>query len=235
LLVRTSPSPPSRTTPAVGARDKLRVAPAIRRRSLPWALAGLLLVVVCALVFAVASSRLGHRQAVLAIAHAVPTGHLIDHSDLAVVQVSLDPGLRPIAASAQAAVVGRPAAVPLLPGTLLTEAALGAPSVPRPGEAVVGLALKPGQFPPQLAAGARVLAAETGPEADPAAPAVSGGSPRTHRAMVVAVTVPAAEGATGEADEAVVSLKLAAAVAPRIAAAGAAGRVVLVLVASEGS
>jgi hypothetical protein len=38
-----------------------------------------------------------------------------------------------------------------------------------------------------------------------------------------------------EAGEAVVSLKLGAAVAPRVAAAGAAGRVVLVLVASEGS
>jgi len=181
--VRTSPTSSRAATKAVAARDGLRVAPA-GRRSLPWVLAGLLLVVVCALAFAVTSSRLGQRQAVLAIAHAVPAGHLVDHSDLAVVRVSVDPGLRPIAASAQATVVGRPAAVPLLPGTLLTEAALGAPSALRTGEAVVGLALKPGQFPPGLAAGARVLAAETGPDADTAV-AATGSSPRTYRAVVV--------------------------------------------------
>lgn len=232
--MRTSPTPSSRTArTAVEARDRLRVAPA-GRRSLPWVLAGLLLVVVCALAFAVASSRLGQRQAVLAIAHTVPAGHVVDQRDLAVVRVSLDPGLRPIAASAQATVVGRPAAVPLLPGTLLTEAALGPPSALRAGEGVVGLALKPGQFPPGLAAGARVLAAETSPDADTAV-AATGSSPRTYRAVVVGITEPAAEGAAAEAGEAVVSLKLAAADAPRVAAAGAAGRVVLVLVASEGS
>jgi hypothetical protein len=234
LVPTTSPNSPSRTTPAATAHDRLRVASAARRRSVPWALAGLLLVVVCALAFAVASSRLGQRQAVLAVAHAVPAGHLIDQGDLVVVRVSADPRLRPITASAQAQVVGRPAAVPLSPGTLLTEAALGPPSIPRPGEAVVGLALKPGQFPPGLAAGARVLAAETSPEADPAATGVAGGSPRTYRAIVVEVATPAAD-AGAETGEAVVSLQLNTAVAPRVAAAGAAGRVVLVLVASEGS
>jgi hypothetical protein len=96
------------------------------------------------------------------------------------------------------------------------------------------LALKPGQFPPGLAAGARVLAAEAGPDAE-AAVAATGSSPRTYRAVVVDITEPAAEGAAAEAGEAVVSLKLAASDAPRVAAAGAAGRVVLVLVASEGS
>lgn len=228
--MRTAPTPSSRTaTTAVAARDGLRLAPA-SRRSLPWALAGLLLVVGCALAFVVASSRLGQRQAVLAIAHTVPAGHVVDQRDLAVVRASLDPGLRPIAASARATVVGRPAAVPLLAGTLLTAAALGPSSTLRPGEAVVGLALKPGQFPPGLAAGARVLAAETSPDADPAAAAATGSPPRTHRAVVVGVTEPAAEDAAGDT---VVSLRLAAADAPRVAAAGAAGRVVLVLVASE--
>ncbi len=152
--MRTSPtssSRPART--AAGARDGLRVAPA-GRRSLPWVLAGLLLVVVCALAFAVTSSRLGQRQAVLAIAHAVPAWHVVDHSDLAVVRVSVEPGLRPIAASAQATVVGRPAAVPLLPGTLLTEAALGPPSALRTGEAVVSLKLAAADCPRVAAAGA---------------------------------------------------------------------------------
>jgi len=102
----------------------------------------------------------------------------------------------------------------------------------RAGEALVGLALKPGQYPPELAAGAQVLAAETGPQTDAAATAVPGGLPVTHRAVVVGVAAPAAEDA--DAGEVVVSLKLDTAFAPRVAAAGAAGRVVLVLVASEG-
>ena len=217
--------------------DRLvRVAPGGRRRSVPWALAGLLLVVVCALVFAVASSRLGQRKAVLAVAHTVPAGHVIDRGDLAVVRVSVDPRLRPVAASAQAAVVGRPAAVPLLPRTLLSETALGPSVTLRTGEAVVGLALKPGQYPPGLAAGARVLAAETGPEAGTATAAVPGSSlPRTHSAVVVDVAAPDAAGAGADTGETVVSLKLDAAAAPGVAAAAAAGRVVLVLVASEGS
>ena len=58
--MRTSPTSSRAATKAVAARDGLRVAPA-GRRSLPWVLAGLLLVVVCALAFAVASFRLGQR------------------------------------------------------------------------------------------------------------------------------------------------------------------------------
>jgi hypothetical protein len=184
---------------------------------------GVLLVVGCALAFAVGSARLGDRRAVLVVARAVPAGQLIDSRDLAVARVSVDPALRPVPSSARAGVVGRPAAVPLLAGTLLTVAALGPPATLRPGEALVGVALKPGQFPPGLAAGARVLVAETGLDPGGAVPA-GGAQPLTVAATVVGVADPAAEGDT------VVALVLAAAGAPRVAAAGAAGRVVLVAV-----
>jgi hypothetical protein len=221
--------PPSRTSPSSsppGVGDGLRVVPASRQRSLTWVLVGLLLVVGGALIFAVVAGRIGQRQAVLAVAQAVPAGQIVHEGDLVAVRVSADPGLRPVLASARGEVAGRVAAVPLVPGTLLTEAALGAPSPVGPGEAVVGLLLRPGQFPPGLAAGARVLVAETAPDTGtPATP------PRVQRATVVEVREPAAD--TGETGT-VVAVRLAAASAPSVAGAGAAGRVVLVLIASEG-
>jgi hypothetical protein len=205
----------------------VRVAPAARPRSLPWIAAGLLLVVGCALLFALGSARLGARRAVLAVARAVPAGQLVEERDLTVVRISTDPGLRPLPASARDAVRGRPAAVPLVPGTLLTAAQLGAPATLGPGEAVIGLALKPGQFPPGLAAGASVLVAEAGGDSPGTPPAV-GGALRAVRATILEVTAPA----DAAADPGLVTaVKLPAAAAPALAAAGAAGRVVVVVLA----
>jgi hypothetical protein len=223
--VRASVKTP-RPAAAAAADSGLRLATTRRPRSLPRVAVGVLLVVGCALTFAVASARLGDRRAVLVVARTVPAGQVLDAGDLAVARVSVDPALRPLPSSARPEVVGRPAAVPLLAGTLLTAAALGPPSTLRPGEALVGVALKPGQFPPGLAAGARVLVAETGPDPDAAAPA-GGGPPPTVAATVVGVADPAAEVAEGDT---VVALVLPAGGAPRVAAAGAAGRVVLVAV-----
>jgi hypothetical protein len=223
--VRASVKPRPRPAPPA-ADGGLRLATPRRPRSLPRIAVGVLLVVGCALAFAVASARLGDRRAVLVVARAVPAGQVIDTGDLTVARVSADPALRPLPSSARAAVVGRPAAVPLLVGTLLTVAALGPPATLRPGEALVGVALKPGQYPPGLAAGARVLVAETGPDPGGAVPA-GGGQPLTVAATVAGVADPAAE--VGEGDT-VVALVLPAAGAPRVAAAGASGRVVLVAV-----
>jgi hypothetical protein len=90
--------------------------------------------------------------------------------------------------------------------------------------------LKPGQFPPGLAAGARVRVADT------AADSTAGGQPaltgeiETVPAVVVGVSAPAAE--TGDPTT-VVALQLATDRAPALAAAGAAGRVVVVLLGSR--
>ena len=53
--------------------------------------------------------------------------------------------------------MGRAVALPLAAGTLLTETDLGPGADPPSGQAVVGLALKPGQYPPEVTAGDRVL------------------------------------------------------------------------------
>lgn len=230
---RPDAQPHPQPTPALDGA--LRVAPATRRRSPAWIAGGVLLVLFCALAFAVGSTRLGARQAVLAVAHDMPVGQLVADSDLVVVRISVDSGLRPIPASARAGVVGRPAAVPLVAGTLLTDAELGAPSALPPGQAVIGVALKPGQFPPSLQAGARVLVADSGADNGAGATAQPAGGDaqgqiETVPAVVVGVTEPAAD--AGDPTT-VVALQLAASSAPRLAAAGAAGRVVVVLLGSR--
>jgi len=211
----------------------LRVAPAARRRSPAWIAGGVLLVLLCALAFALGQTRLGVHQAVLAVIRDVPAGRILTDGDLAVVRISVDPSLRPILASARDSVLGRPAAVPLVAGTLLSDAELGAAVALPPGQAVIGVPLKPGQYPPGLAPGARVEVADTG--ADSAASGQPSGGDlqdqiETVPAVVVGVTAPAAD--SGDPTT-VVALQLAARRAPALAAAGAAGRVVVVLLGAR--
>jgi hypothetical protein len=207
----------------------LRVAPRSRRRSPAWIAGGLLLILACTLAFALGWTRLGTRQAVLALARDVQVGDVIDDSDLLVARISVDPALHPIPASSRGAVVGRQVAVRLLAGTLLTDAELGTPSTLPPDQAVIGIALKPGQFPPDLHAGARVLVVDTGTDAATGPPAGGEREVEQAPATVVGVTLPAV--GTGDPST-VVALQLDAPRAPRLAAAGAAGRVVVVLVGS---
>jgi SAF domain len=211
--------------PAAALGGTLRVAPGSRRRSPAWIAGSVLLVLVCTLAFAVGSTRLGTRQAVLALARDVPVGQVIADSDLRVVRLSVDPALHPIPSGSRGIVVGRPAAVPLLAGTLLTDAELGAPSALPPDQAVIGVPLKPGQFPPGLQAGARVLVVDTGANAGEAGQPATGDVAEA-RATVVGVSGPAVD--AGDPST-VVAFQLDAQRAPRLAAAGAAGRVVVVL------
>ena len=93
---------------------------------------------------------------------------------------------------------------------------------------MIGIALKPGQFPPDLHAGARVLVVDSGTDAAAGQPVVN--EEDQAPATVVGVTPPAP--GTGDLTT-VVALQLDARRAPRLAVAGAAGRVVAVLLASR--
>jgi hypothetical protein len=180
----------------------------------------------CALAFALASLRLGDRRPVLVVAREVPAGRVLSDGDLREVRVSVGDGVRAVPASERRQVVGRPAAVPLVPGSLLTMGQVGPPSALAPGEAVVGLALKAGQFPLGLAPGARVRVIDTGaPAASVTTPAGDSGIAVSRSAGVIAVAAPGSDGSSAT----VVSLKLASADADRVAVAAAGGRTALVL------
>lgn len=138
-------------------RPLRRSVTAGRRRRLPHLLVGVLLVVACAAGVVVLSQQLGERRPVLVVTRPLTAGQVLTDSDLGQARVAADPGVAVIDAARRPAVLGRPVAVDVRPGSLLTEHALGEPEVPAAGEAVVALSVKPGRYPPRLAAGASVL------------------------------------------------------------------------------
>ena len=205
----------------LAARSRPRLQPVQRRRQVPWIVAGVLLVVGCALAFGVASVRASHGEQVLAVARSVPAGHVVQPGDLRVVKVTPTAGLDPVPAVSESSTVGRPAAVALVAGTLLTPADLGTPSGGS-GD-VVAVALKAGAYPPSLGPGGRVdVVPVVGGSSSGSAP-VSGQS-GSIRAVVLSVDATPA----GSSADAVVSLQVNPADADEVAALAAAGQIALV-------
>lgn len=211
----TTTSPPDPVPgPAAASRSWVRRAPGTGsrvtapggRRRVPHLVAGVLLVVVCTAGVVVTVARVGERTPVLVLARPVVVGQVLAPGDLRQVSVSADPGTDVLPADQTRAVVGRPVAYSLPAGTLLSRAALGAPQVPPPGQAVVAVAVAPGQFPPELGAGTTVSVIRI-PSTGSTSP--SPGAPWT--AVVAAVT-------TASTQTTVISLQLPAQGARQIAA-----------------
>ncbi|MFG1879334.1 SAF domain-containing protein [Sphaerisporangium sp. NPDC049003] len=87
----------------------------------------------------------------------LPVGHTLTAADLRPVKGSVDAKVIPPGRAKT--VIGRTLRVPVVAGTLLTEGNVGDPAYPQPGQAVIGVAVKPGQYPPDLASGDRVAVA----------------------------------------------------------------------------
>jgi hypothetical protein len=88
----------------------------------------------------------GERVSAIRIAQPVAAGQQIPESALEEVQVG-DTGIQFISWSERAKVTRHVAAVRLVRGALLTNSMIVAENAPENGRLVVGLALKPGQFP----------------------------------------------------------------------------------------
>lgn len=190
---------------------------------MPWIVAGVVLVVGCALAFGLASLRLSGDDAVLAVAQPVPAGQVLTASELRVVRVSPAAGLQPVLAGAESTVLGRPAAVTLVPGTLLTSADLGSPPAGAGAADVVALALKAGAFPPSLGPGDSVAVVPVATSASAAGAPLTGNLP-----PIAAVVVGVQAAPQGSSADEVVTLSLDAADAITAARLGAAGQAVLV-------
>jgi hypothetical protein len=121
----------------------------------PHLVIGALLVVACAVGFAVAAGSIDHRASVLALARNVTVGQRLTSADVRSVRVSTEDGVATIPASQIGTVVGDIVAVSLPTGALLTRGELGPVNLPA-GQAVVAVAVKSGQAPPGLAAGEHV-------------------------------------------------------------------------------
>lgn len=90
-------------------------------------------------------NQTGQRYEVLAVAKAVPAGALITSDDLTTVRISLDPGIKPVSDSSL--VVGKRAAVGLVPGTLITRGQVTDSQLIGADQVQVGIATTQNQRP----------------------------------------------------------------------------------------
>ena len=198
--------------PAVGLR---------RRRCAPHMLLGALLVVVCALAFAVTGLRVDPRTGVLTLAGPVAAGHVLTDADLTVVSIVPDPALGALPQSQRSTVVGRPVRLPLAAHSLLSRDVLGPAAWPPAGQSLIAVAVKSGHAPAGLASGAQVQVLVVPPSSNTNSDTSgSGGGVQQAPATVASVGAGDSSGTT------VVSLLLSSGDAVRIA--GAQGDVSLV-------
>ena len=205
-------------------REPLRIA------SRPWRprpsllLVGLIMVLAAILGVGALVTSVSGQEAILVMADTVPAGQVIAPSDLRIVNISKDTGgLAVVLFSEEASVVGRPAAITLTAGSPVMLSQLGPVQLPA-GQAVMGVLVKPGQYPPALAVGDTVEVLDTGSASAPAPQ--NSGSPVY--ATVTAIDTPQDSAVSGE----VVSLRLDTSDATQLAPAVAANAVTLLLVSA---
>jgi hypothetical protein len=107
----------------------------------------MLLILGCAAIGAALFLRLGQTVAVIAIKSPVAQGQAIQLDNLKQVSIRIDGSLPVVEASRWREVVGKRATESLLKDTLLFQGQVAAEGGLSAGEAVVALALKPGQLP----------------------------------------------------------------------------------------
>ena len=134
----------SRTSPN-GARS---VAAGFPTRQRPRALLalGIALVIGFAALGYWAWSRAGSKVAVVAAARDIPIGHVITRADLTTTEVA--GGITAVSTAHLDALIGKTAAVEILPDTLIQQAMVSTGTGLGATEAVVGVAVGPGQVPP---------------------------------------------------------------------------------------
>lgn len=221
-------APQLRTTTPTTNRTAISPAafagPGAARRSTPMALVGVAAVVVGALVFLGLYVGADRRQSVLVAARPVAPGQIIVAEDLGVADIAVSEGTGVVPASQAGAVVGQSAAVGLVPGAVLSPAQLGASSGLQGGQAQVGAILQPGQAPLGLRQGSRVRVVDTG--------ATAAGEDVPARVVSADAVVSDVGAASSASTSKVVSLIVPEAEATAVAAAGAAGRLSLVVIPS---
>jgi hypothetical protein len=206
------------------------------------ALASTVLIFASIAIFADLYANAGHRAAIVAVVQPVHQGQQISSSDLGEVEASIGGSVHPIPYSAVGSVVGRVAAVALVPGSILTTGDVSNASRIPSGDAIVGVALKPGQLPSSgVAPGQQVMVVQTGLPGSPAPTFPSSNSSTgstSSQPIAVGVLVPRAEvydvassGSTsGDASTQLVSIQLSKNLAPAVSVAAAAGEVSIVVI-----
>ncbi|TDD37258.1 hypothetical protein E1287_08865 [Actinomadura sp. KC06] len=130
----------------LGTSGGQRLPSSPRERKPALAALALLLILGGALASAYLVMASGERVSAIRIAQPVAAGQAIPASALEEVQVG-DTGIQYLDWTERAKVTRHIAAVPLVKGALLTNSMISPADAPSSGRLIVGLALKPGQFP----------------------------------------------------------------------------------------
>lgn len=203
-------------------RAEFRLESPRRRVEVPQLLIAVFLVAVSALAAVVLFSRAAARTPVLALAHTVERGEALGSDDLMIAYVATDDPISTVSPDDAPTLVGLTAVADLDAGTIVTPAHFVSRSLLEAGEAVVGMALAPGEYPTFLLAPGDqvdvVLTDRTSTEGDTTAGAI----------LASAEVFDMVE--LGTQGERFVSLRLPAQDATRVAAAASAGDVRLILV-----
>lgn len=197
--------------------------PKLRRRP---ALLAAALVTIClgALLAAWAWTATTNTQEVLVARHTIERGAVIEADDLARVQVSADPALKPVPASQFNEVVGQRAVYDVAAGGMLTPDSFTSDVVPDRDNSIVGVALTPAQAPGLgLTTGDRVRVVVTPAQGEE----LPTGGPQFSEATVAGVHV------SDETGELIVDLLVPHADAAVLAARAATRNVSLVLDSRE--
>jgi hypothetical protein len=131
---------------------------------MPTLLVGLLLVVGCALAFAVLTQTLSEQRPVVVLSRPVVRGTVLTDTDLAVAQITADSTIAALPAEDAARLTGRTLLTSLPAGAVVTPDLVAAATVDvGPSARTVGLLLDPGAYPTStLAPGDQVTVVDTG-------------------------------------------------------------------------
>lgn len=189
------------------------------RRYGQWA-GAVLFVVMAALLAGWFWQQKSDRQEVLLVAHPVSAGAVVSAADLKVIEVAgIDAA---ISSSDSESVIGSTATVGLVEGQILTRDMIASDPFPGPGQRVIGLQLDSTRAPAGLSPGDAVVVLAVPPAGDPSTPdELDDPTVLAPQATVASSTV--IEGAGIR-----ITLLLPEAVAERVTAYVAAGRVALV-------
>lgn len=204
--------------------DPATLIPARRRgrARVPEVAIGLIVVFGFGLAAVLWQQHATQKRAVLALAHAVHRGDVVERDDLRVVYLADDQAIAVVPRTDAAALIGHVAAADMAEGTVLSRSSVLEGSAIEVGSGVVGLALEPGQLPSTRLRAGDLVDVVRGPAKG--APDATGGAVIVRRAEVFAVE------AASQSGRVFVSLKASEDDASRIAEAAETGPVRLVWV-----
>lgn len=184
---------------------------------------GVVVVLACVLAVALVFVHAGGKVSVIKVARAVPAGHVIQQDDLTTAEMASN-DLPAYAGDHMKEVIGKTAAVGLVPGQLLNKAMVTSRAATPTGYVVAGVALKPGQLPAGGVAAGDLVMVILLPAQSAGGSSSGGGSSATVLENSVQVTDSATE---TDGSGTVVSLLIPKADAAALAQASNAGLVTL--------